>query len=156
MILAGCLLFSCGAVLGQDASLTFEVASVKRVLNGMTVPGGGYRTEIKWIFPGSVVPGPPVITAKIPAGATKAQFNIMLQNLLKERFNLTLHRETKDLAVYELTVSKDGPKLQTAAAPDPEPSPAGPPQFLRRRRAHPDHGGYRRKIRGPRRPPHPG
>src|SRR6516165_11144822 len=37
------------------------------------------------------------IVAKIPAGATKEQVNVMLQNLLAERFKLTLHRETKEL-----------------------------------------------------------
>jgi uncharacterized protein (TIGR03435 family) len=35
-----------------------------------------------------------------------------LQTLLRDRFNLTIHRETKDLPVYELTVAKGGPKLQ--------------------------------------------
>ena len=36
-----------------------------------------------------------------------------LQTLLRDRFNLTIHRETKELPVYELTVAKRGPKLQT-------------------------------------------
>ncbi len=35
-----------------------------------------------------------------------------LQTLLRDRFNLTIHRETKELPVYELTVAKGGPKLQ--------------------------------------------
>jgi uncharacterized protein (TIGR03435 family) len=36
-----------------------------------------------------------------------------LQTLLRDRFHLTIHRETKELPVYELTVAKGGPKLQT-------------------------------------------
>jgi|HubBroStandDraft_6_1064221.scaffolds.fasta_scaffold487848_3 uncharacterized protein (TIGR03435 family) len=32
-----------------------------------------------------------------------------LQTLLRDRFNLTIHRETKELPVYELTVAKGGP-----------------------------------------------
>jgi bla regulator protein blaR1 len=36
-----------------------------------------------------------------------------LQTLLRDRFNLTIHRETKELPIYELTVAKKGPKLQT-------------------------------------------
>jgi uncharacterized protein (TIGR03435 family) len=36
----------------------------------------------------------------------------MLQNLLAEHFKLVLHRETKQVPVYELTVAKGGPKLQ--------------------------------------------
>ncbi len=35
-----------------------------------------------------------------------------LQTLLKERFKLAIHRETKELPIYELTVAKAGPKLQ--------------------------------------------
>jgi bla regulator protein blaR1 len=40
------------------------------------------------------------------------QLRLMLQALLADRFKLTLHRETKELPVYELTVAEDGPKFQ--------------------------------------------
>ena len=36
-----------------------------------------------------------------------------LQTLLHDRFNLTIHRETKELPVYELTVAKGGPEVAT-------------------------------------------
>ena len=36
----------------------------------------------------------------------------MLQNLLAERFKLTLHHETKELPMYALVVGKGGPKLK--------------------------------------------
>ena len=52
------------------------------------------------------------IVAKLPRGATKAEFMVMLQNLLAERFKLTLHREKKDLPMYALGVGKNGPKLK--------------------------------------------
>ncbi len=35
----------------------------------------------------------------------------MLQNLLADRFKITLHREKKELPVYGLLVAKNGPKL---------------------------------------------
>ena len=57
------------------------------------------------------------IVAKVPKGATKEQYRVMLQNLLAERFHLTLHHETKELPRYELVVAKGGPKLKEAAAP---------------------------------------
>ena len=52
------------------------------------------------------------IVAKLPRGATKAEFMVMLQNLLAERFKLTLHREKKDLPMYALVVGKNGPKMK--------------------------------------------
>jgi uncharacterized protein (TIGR03435 family) len=38
----------------------------------------------------------------------------MMQTLLEDRFQLKIHRETREVAVYALTVSKSGPKLQAA------------------------------------------
>ena len=57
------------------------------------------------------------IVAKVPKGATKEQFQAMLQNLLAERFKLTLHHETKELPQYALVVAKNGPKLKESAPP---------------------------------------
>ena len=56
------------------------------------------------------------ITAKMPAGASPDQIPEMLQELLAERFRLTLARETKEQSVYALLVGKDGPKLKPSAA----------------------------------------
>jgi len=55
----------------------------------------------------------------VPKGATKEQFMMMLQNLLAERFKLTLHRETKELPLYALVVAKNGPKLKESVDPPP-------------------------------------
>ncbi len=52
------------------------------------------------------------IMATVAPGTTAEQFRLMLQNLLAERFELRQHRETKTLAVYLLTVAKNGPKLE--------------------------------------------
>ena len=38
----------------------------------------------------------------------------MLQALLEERFKLLLHRETRQLSVYKLSVGKSGAKMQTS------------------------------------------
>ncbi len=68
----------------------------------------------------------------MPPETTKAEFALMLQNLVAERFNLTLHHETKDLPLYELVVAKNGPKLKPwvedpNAPPPAPPSPGTPP-----------------------------
>jgi len=55
------------------------------------------------------------LSAKVPAGATKAQSNVMLQNLLADRFKLVLHHSTKESSIYALLVAKGGPKLKESA-----------------------------------------
>lgn len=52
------------------------------------------------------------ITAKVPEGTTKAGLDVMLQNLLIDRFGLKFHHESRVMAVYDLTVAKNGPKLK--------------------------------------------
>jgi uncharacterized protein (TIGR03435 family) len=44
--------------------------------------------------------------------ATEAELRVMLQALLADRFQLTIHREQKELPVYALVVGKNGPKLK--------------------------------------------
>jgi uncharacterized protein (TIGR03435 family) len=58
------------------------------------------------------------IVAKVPAGATKRQVDVMLRNLLAERFALRLHHEKRDLPVYTLTVGKNGPKMKLCEDPE--------------------------------------
>jgi uncharacterized protein (TIGR03435 family) len=51
------------------------------------------------------------ILAKASAPVPLNQLKFMLQDLLAERFKLSLRREMKVLPVYELAVAKHGPKL---------------------------------------------
>jgi len=44
----------------------------------------------------------------------------MLQALLADRFKLTIHRETKEMPAYILTIGKNGSKLVEAKPPDPQ------------------------------------
>src|SRR5262249_23621895 len=53
---------------------------------------------------------------------------LMLQTLLADRFQLKMHRETRQLPIYELTVAKSGPKLPPAKPADCVAQPSeGPP-----------------------------
>ena len=47
---------------------------------------------------------------------------LMLQALLRDRFHLKMHVETRELPVYALVVDKGGPKLQPTAPPDSTPA----------------------------------
>jgi uncharacterized protein (TIGR03435 family) len=55
------------------------------------------------------------ITAKVPDGTTKEQFQAMLRNLLFTRFKMNIHRESKELPIYALLVARNGPKIKARA-----------------------------------------
>ncbi len=67
------------------------------------------------------------IVAKVPASATRAEFQAMLQNLLSDRFQMTVHRETKELPIYAMVVAKNGPKLKVSGA-EPEAATGDAPE----------------------------
>jgi len=72
----------------------------------------------------------------------------MLQSLLEDRFQLKIHRETREGPVYALTVAKGGFKLQPRTADCPPPptfDPANPPNpaAMRAAASAPDACGMR-------------
>jgi len=81
------------------------------------------------------------IAAKVPPGATEEQFRLMLQNLLAERFKLQVHRETKEMALYSLSVARNGPKLKPHVEAAP-PAGAGESRPEENRRLKADSNGY--------------
>jgi len=63
------------------------------------------------------------VDARIPEGVSLDHANEMLQSLLEDRFGLKMHRETKEIPGYSLTVGKNGAKLK-AAGPPPADDPS--------------------------------
>src|SRR5438874_1577679 len=55
---------------------------------------------------------------------SKRNIELMLQNLLADRFKLKMHSEKKELSVYALVVGKNGLKLQKAPDRDCEARPS--------------------------------
>ena len=89
------------------------------------------------------------IVAKAPGDASlgpDGQMSLMVRTLLKERFGLVVHNETRELPVYALVMARadrrPGPQLKTAAvdcaamgrgrggAPPPMPQPGDPERML--------------------------
>lgn len=76
------------------------------------------------------------VEARLAAGSTTADLRQMLQGLLKERFRLAAHRESREAAGFALVVAKGGPKLQAAkqeavgANDGFDPLPPAPPNAL--------------------------
>jgi uncharacterized protein (TIGR03435 family) len=70
------------------------------------------------------------VTATLPPETTKDQFRTMMQNLLAERFKMTIHRESKELPMFSMMVGKGGPKMKESAevaAPQDGSAPPPPP-----------------------------
>lgn len=154
-----CLLFSGALAFAQKPpdNLVFEVASIKpsepmtggRMMIGMRADAGMLRytnvalkdcIRVAYRLKDFQVQGPDWIaqarfdiTAKLPDGATQDQIPEMLAALLADRFKLTVHRETKDHAIYALVTGKGGPKLKPSENPTPDapggngPMPGGEP-----------------------------
>lgn len=78
------------------------------------------------------------IAANVPAVATLAQSNIMMRNLLAERFKLAVHHETRLLPVYELVVAKSGLKMKESLEAPAKPVAQGPAQPAGRDRVDAD------------------
>lgn len=143
----------CAAAFGQEKTLEFEVATVKPSAS-LDAGGGRVMVRVGERNDGAMViydrmtlkqlaqdayrvKGYQIscpawmdtlqfdISAKLPEGATKDQAPDMLQNLLKERFKLALHREKKDFPVFALMVAKSGAKLKTADPNNAFPPPPG-------------------------------
>jgi uncharacterized protein (TIGR03435 family) len=52
------------------------------------------------------------VTGKAPPETSDDQLRLMLQTLLKERFQIVMHTEQREITHYELVVGKNGPKLK--------------------------------------------
>jgi uncharacterized protein (TIGR03435 family) len=58
------------------------------------------------------------VEAKAAHAVSRDQLHLMLRALLADRFKLALHRETREMRVYTLTVAKNGPNLHDVKAGD--------------------------------------
>jgi uncharacterized protein (TIGR03435 family) len=59
------------------------------------------------------------VVATIPEGATKEQFQRMLQSLLADRFKLAVHREKREIQTLRLLVAAGGPRLKVYVDGEP-------------------------------------
>lgn len=139
-----------------DKGPTFEVASVKPAAPGapgMSIqprPGGGVmmtNATLRWMITMAwdirdyqlVAPGwldsehfDIVAKPEIELPPTPEEFLMrmqMIRNLLVQRFGLVFHTEIRELPIYALVISKDGPKLAPAASAGPGGSSMGSGQL---------------------------
>jgi len=115
------------------AAPRFDVASIKRDTSALPrhtvrpLPGGLHteNATVRMLMQNAyslqsfqIVGGPGWIEsegynidAKAEGNASRSQVFLMLQSLLEDRFQLKVHRETRELPAYALTAAKGGLKL---------------------------------------------
>jgi uncharacterized protein (TIGR03435 family) len=141
VILTAAGLLTAAVLLAQDPA--FEVASVKRNVSGPQGAGGGIlpngvnivnlplRAIIQLAYgigqPSKVINAPNWIvterydiTARASDRVKQGEIGRMLQALLKDRFSLVTHKETREVTAYVLTMArpdgKPGPQLHVSTA----------------------------------------
>jgi uncharacterized protein (TIGR03435 family) len=152
-ILAAMLLaITAFTLFGQPDRPKFEVASIKpsaeqrfmmvRPLPGRLTANAPVRLLMQNAYTAQsfqIVGGPAwvdseryAIEAKAAGNAGRTQIFLMLQSLIEDRFQLKIHRETRELPVYALVAAKSGLKLPPPkegncvdAPVDSIPEPAG-------------------------------
>lgn len=131
----------------------FEVASIKKVQDGpppgdiprnldtspghLTMRNVPLRHALIWAYDlkDYQISGPEWIkiderydiVAKAAKPVPESQVRLMLQRLLTDRFQLKMHRESKELAVYVLGPGKGAPKVQEIVAVGAAATIAGSP-----------------------------
>jgi uncharacterized protein (TIGR03435 family) len=144
LLSAGFIAMLGGICSGQPATgaAKFEVASIKRYPPKVVVPpgSGGFKISpdginasyttlrmfVQWAYSvGGEISGPSWLdeerydlAAKVSEPTALPQLKLMVQALLEERFQLILHKETKDFPVTALVVGKDGTKNLTPVEGD--------------------------------------
>jgi len=107
----------------DPSRLTFENVTVRNIL---TVAYNVKSYQING--PASIDGDRFDLTAKVPPGTGKEDCQKMLQNLVAERFKMTVHHEQKDLPALALVVAKGGVKMKKfeEAPKSPDDPPARP------------------------------
>ncbi len=67
------------------------------------------------------------VSARAPSGSTPEQARSMLQTLLAQRFNLKVHKDSKEMPGFVLSTGSGKPKLKPAANPEAPPNCQGQP-----------------------------
>jgi uncharacterized protein (TIGR03435 family) len=72
------------------------------------------------------------VSARVPQGIDVDHYRRLLQSMLAERFHLTVHHDSREMRIYDLTAAKSGIKMKQStnpatAADGLQPPPKTPP-----------------------------
>ncbi len=120
------------SAIAQTPVPSFEVATVRASVENtpysldfapgtLTIRGARMLTILRWVYDvhEAQISGPPWldqsrfdISAKAATPAPEPELRSMLQTLLTDRFKLQVHRDSKQMPAFVMTVAKGGHKLK--------------------------------------------
>lgn len=116
-----------GRFVANDVPLVLLIAAAYRVRDYQLIGAKGWIANDRWIIEAKTADG-----TTDPPSATPPFLNVpdtmatRLRSLLEDRFELKIHRETREMQVYTLNLGKDGSKLKAVGAPATPPGQAAP------------------------------
>src|SRR2546425_3368714 len=119
-----------GRFVATNATLKMLIGTAWRVRDFQISGGPGWAGTDRWNIEAKAEEGAIPPAAGPPDPTVIPPLMLMLQSLIEDRFQLKVHRETKELPVYELVVAKGGPKIKPSedqSLPTPaQPQRGGP------------------------------
>ena len=108
---------------------------VENAQRDLLIGGPGWVKSDQFTIQATIPEGSPSYTRHQLIDCNAPKLQQMIQTLLTERFRVSVHRESKEMAVYALTVAKNGPRLMVfdegscdpASAPTPRLAPGQKP-----------------------------
>jgi uncharacterized protein (TIGR03435 family) len=114
-----------GRIVATNLTLKNLMAVAYRLPESRIFGGPNWLTGDRWDLQakaedGIAAPTRPRDPAAVPP------LMLMLQSLIEDRFRLRVHRETKELPVYDLLVAKGGLRMKLSEDQTPNPAPISP------------------------------
>jgi uncharacterized protein (TIGR03435 family) len=119
-----------GRFTANNVPLRFLIQNAYRVRDFQVIGGPSWIASERWDVEAKAEEGSIPAPTGPPDPNVADPMSIRLQSLLEDRFQLKLHRETRELPIYMLTIAKDGLKMKSVEAPPrpvPGQAPPGPP-----------------------------
>ena len=138
-----------GRFVSTGISLKMLMGFAYRVRDFQISGGPNWITTDRWNIEGKAEEGSIPPPTGPPDPNVPDPLSLMVQSLIEERFQLKMHRETKELPVYDLVAAKGGPKIKLSEDQSPfRPPERGAPPLPPVQRGGPMPRGSMRMGRG--------
>jgi uncharacterized protein (TIGR03435 family) len=112
-----------GRFVAIGAPLKFLMTSAYRVRDFQILGGPNWITSDRWDIDARAAEGT-VTRQGAPDPSVPDTISLMVQSLIEDRFQLKMHRETREQPIYELVIAKGGSKMKLSD----DQTPVQPPQ----------------------------